>query len=275
MIEGFPVVVIPYPKKLLGGGIGRFLPIYDHLTLILEVFMLGSVDLGGFNLKAIGLDDFGDFERFDDPIEVNDPAPEEDVKEADSNRSVSVFKTMNIQKKMRLLSQSALDDVLPWHFEPGAAYHVISAGDVDSLTYLRHVVKQQRCDYVMLSTWCMAIEDANEMLDWLNRGMVKRFDFYVGEIFKDGYRGCRDALDEICRLCGGRVARFRNHSKLMVAYGDKFDCVIESSANVNTNPRTEQTCITVDSDLCDFYKDYFDEINDFDGGYKQWKPWKR
>lgn len=217
---------------------------------------------------AIGFD-FGD----DEPTIIKPVA--DDAEPQDTKRSVSVFKTMSTQKKMRLLSESALDDVLPWHFEPGAAYHVISAGDVDSLTYLRHVVKQQRCDYVLLSTWCMAVHDASEMLEWVNRGFVGRFDFYVGEIFKNGYRGCRDVLFEICEKTNGRVARFRNHSKLMCIFGERFDCVIESSANVDTNPRTEQTCVTVDSDLARFYKAYFDGINDFDGGFKQWQPWEK
>lgn len=213
-------------------------------------------------------------------IGYEEPAPPEpsdseagSVEQAEAARSVSVFKTMDRQRKMRLLSEAALDEAMPWHFERGAAYHVISAGDVDSLTFLRRVVRQQRLDYVLLSTWCMAVADAREMMAWAERGMVSRFDFYVGEIFKGGYRGCRDVLDQICAMTGGRVARFRNHSKLMVCYGEKFDCVIESSANVDTNPRTEQTCVTVDSALCDFYRDYFDGINDFDGGYPDWEPW--
>lgn len=211
--------------------------------------------------------------------EQNETVPTEDdaqnASEADARRSVSVLKTMDTQKKMRLLSQAALDDALDWHMESGCAYHIISAGDVDSLTYLRHIVRQQRCDYVLLSTWCMALADAQEMRTWVERGFVKRFDFYVGEIFKNGYRGCRDELDSICALTGGRTARFRNHSKLMCVYGESFDCVIESSANVDTNPRTEQTCITVSTELADFYKAYFDGVNDFDGGYKEWRPWTR
>lgn len=197
----------------------------------------------------------------------------EDGVVADSGRTVSVFKTMDTQKKMRLLSEAALDDALDWHFEEGTAYHIISAGDVDSLTYLRHILKQQRAKYVLIATWCMALKDAEEMERWIERGLVGRFDFYVGEIFKDGYRGCREVLDRICAIGGGRSARFRNHAKLMVIYGERFDCVIESSANVDTNPRTEQTCITVNTGLCDFYKSYFDGINDFDGGYKEWEPW--
>lgn len=192
---------------------------------------------------------------------------------ADSVRSVSVFKRMTTTKKMRLLSESALDDALPWHLETGCAYHVISAGDVDSLTFLRHIAREQTLDYVCLSTWCMAKADAEEMLSWVERGIVKRFDFYVGEIFKDGYRGCIEVLDQICSRCGGRVARFRNHSKIMLFYGDRYSGAIEGSANVNTNPRTEQTCITVDRSLADFYKAYFDGINDFDGRYRHWEPW--
>lgn len=192
---------------------------------------------------------------------------------ADSVRTVSVFKRMTTTKKMRLLSESALDEALPWHLEEGLAYHVISSGDVDSLTFLRHIVKDQELDYVLLSTWCMAKTDAEEMLSWVERGLVGRFDFYVGEIFKDGYRGCIDVLDKICAICGGRVARFRNHSKVMAFYGKRYSGAIEGSANVNTNPRTEQTCITVDRSLADFYRGYFDGINDFDGRYRDWEAW--
>lgn len=201
-----------------------------------------------------------------------EPEPEEDMEPEAQRRSVAVLKTMDTQRKMRLLSQEALERALPWHLERGCAYHVISAGDVDSLTYLRHIAREQRIRYAIVSTWCMATADAEEMMEWVERGIVGRFDFYVGEIFKDGYRGCRDKLDEICALCGGRVARFRNHSKVMAVFGEEYDCVIESSANVDTNPRTEQTCITVSGELARFYKEYYDGINDFDGKYRDWRP---
>lgn len=209
-----------------------------------------------------------DFMQADAPRETNE-------EKAERTRTVGVFKTMDTKAKMRLLSEAALDAALDWRFEPGTAYHVLSNGDVDSLTYLRRVLREQRARYVMVTTWCMATADAEEMRSWLDRGMVGRFDFYVGEIFKGGYRGCRDVLDGICERCGGRVARFRNHAKLMVVYGERFDLVIESSANIDTNPRVEQTVITVgDTGLCDFYKEFFDGVNDFDGGYRGWKPWQ-
>ena len=52
----------------------------------------------------------------------------------------------------RVKSELHLEECLPWHFEKGAAYHCISHGDVDSLTYLRVIVKQQPVEYVLIST---------------------------------------------------------------------------------------------------------------------------
>ena len=110
------------------------------------------------------------------------------------------------------------------------------------------------------------------MRDWVRRGMIGRMDFYVGEIFKSGYRGCLDVLDDICKETGGRTARIRNHSKLMAFFGERFSGVIESSANVDTNPRIEQTCITINEGLAEFYKEFFDQMIDYDGRYKDWRP---
>ena len=63
---------------------------------------------------------------------------------------------------------------------------------------------------------------------------------------------------------GGRVAVFKNHAKIFAGYGDKFYFGIETSANINTNPRSESGCITIDKKLFQFYKDYFDEVISFD-----------
>lgn len=63
----------------------------------------------------------------------------------------------------RVKSELALEQQLPWHFEKGCSYHCISHGDVDSLTYLRAIIKQQKVRYCILSTWCMAITDVEEI----------------------------------------------------------------------------------------------------------------
>lgn len=209
---------------------------------------------------------YGDFD-------LEAPEPQEPERDERAMTRVQCFTTMCPTRKMRILSEAALAREAPWHFEPFKAYHFISGGDVDALTYLRHILRQQRVEYVAMSTWCMSTKDAEEMAEWVRRGMIGRIDFYVGEIFKNGYRGCLDVLDGICKATGGRVARFRNHSKVMAVFGERYCCAIEGSANIDTNPRTEQCVITTDPTLALWYKKFFDGIQDFDGRYPDWRPY--
>ena len=190
------------------------------------------------------------------------------------DKSVQVKQTVNQHALRRVLSELALEKELPWHFEPNVSYHCISFGDVDALTYMRVIVKQQKIRYALLSTWCCASEDISEIGSWIERGYIGRCDFYVGEIFKASYFKQYQELIALCKTLGGRVAICRNHAKIMVLLGERFDAVIESSANVNTNPRIEQTVITVDSDLAHWYKNFFDGIKSFERNFDEVQPWQ-
>lgn len=54
-----------------------------------------------------------------------------------------------------------------------------------------------------------------------------------------------------------RIAR--NHAKIILACNedDSAYYTLESSANVNTNPRIEQSCLTRNRDLFEFYRDFY------------------
>lgn len=160
-------------------------------------------------------------------------------------------------------SEEALDRQLDWYFKEGDCYHCFSFGNVDSLTYFKHVLRQQRVLYLAISTWCMAGEDVDDLRAWHNRGMLGRVDFFVGEIFPGSYPEVYAAVKEFASEIGGRVVVFRNHAKVMAVVGERFDCLIESSANVNTNPRSENTVLTVDRSLVRDYVQLFNEIKPF------------
>ena len=198
----------------------------------------------------------------------DDPDPDDPMYEV-----VKVKKTMTPHQARRISSELALEKSLPWHFEQGVSYHCVSFGDVDSLTYLRVIVKQQEVRYAILSTWCMAAEDIKEIDAWLEAGYIKRIDFFCGENFRGTYTNEYNAMKDLCRRHGCKMSIFRNHSKIMVIYGERFNAVIESSANVNTNPRTEQTVITLDDGLCDFYLDFFNGIKSFEREFDNVEKW--
>ena len=169
-------------------------------------------------------------------------------------------------------SEQRLLKILPAVIDDGDAWHVLSSGDVDSLSFIAHLVRATRLDYLAFSTWCMALPDVLQLRDWLASGTIERLDAYVGEIFPGSYPA---EYAEICRVvssCNGRVAVFRNHSKVFLARVAGRAWVVESSANINTNPRTENHCITADMGLFLHHKAYFDSIKSFSRDFDAWTP---
>lgn len=168
--------------------------------------------------------------------------------------------TRTRQNARRAKSEAVLADVLPAEPANGHSYHVISHGDVDALSYLAHCVKAWPLDYVLISTWCMAMTDVDQLLCWLDTGRVGFLEFCCGEIFPTQYP---DEADRLFRLeaNGGdvKIAIARNHAKVLLGKNDDLGVylTIESSANVNTNPRIEQACLTLDQELFEFYQGFF------------------
>lgn len=166
----------------------------------------------------------------------------------------------------RSYSESSLLDAMGIEqLRQGDCWHFITAGDVDSLSYLKVMLRHQNIKHLIVSTWCMAAEDILQFDEWIEQGKIKKIDFYVGEIFPSSYRIEYGMLNELIEKhkCG-RIAVFRNHSKVYAGDGEKFKFAIETSANINTNPRTEQGVMTINDDIYHFYKEYFDKIKSFE-----------
>ena len=223
-----------------------------------------------------GFGRFGGFGDFSEGTNENNIAKEVENEMTDK---VEAKKTRRRTKECTELSQryeyrrafSEVKMLEAMKYQPlqdGATYNFITAGDVDSLSYLKVVLNQHNLDYCLLSTWCMAAEDIYQFLDWYKEGKIKRIDMYLGEIFPNSYKIERQMVKKIYQENpdAGRVAIFRNHSKIYAGcnYVENFYFGIQTSANINTNPRTEQGSITVDKGLFDFYKEYFDGIKSFE-----------
>lgn len=148
--------------------------------------------------------------------------------------------------------------------QEGYTYNFITGGDTDSLSFLKVVLNQHNLDYLLLSTWCMAAEDVLQIQQWFYEGRIKRLDMYLGRLFKKTYRVEWRMIKKFydANPGVGRAIVFRNHSKTYAGYNEaeNFYFGIQSSANINTNPNTEQGSITVSKGIFDFYKQFFDSI---------------
>ena len=195
----------------------------------------------------------------------------EQALEVEEQRARAARTVARVQAR-RAKSEAFLAEILPADIADGEAWHVLSHGDVDALSFLMHLLSAHAMDYVAFSTWCMALADAERFATWLETGRIARVDAYVGEIFPGSYADAHQALCEAVRPAGGRVAVFRNHSKIFLCRAGARAWVIESSANINTNPRTENTVITADVGLFAHHKTFFDEIKSFARDFDDWSP---
>jgi hypothetical protein len=185
-------------------------------------------------------------------------------KKKEHRRKVECIQLSTRYMYRRAFSEVQLLDTTP-ELQEGCSYNYITGGDVDSLSYLKIILRNQNLDYCLFSTWCMAAEDILQFEEWIAAGRIKKLDAYLGEIFPNQYKIEYGMLKNLFRKYDlGRIAVFKNHSKIYAGYGDKFYFGIQTSANINTNPRTENGCITIDRGIFEFYKNYFDGIISFD-----------
>ncbi|MDN5937873.1 MAG: hypothetical protein L0H83_04360 [Salinisphaera sp.] len=187
-------------------------------------------------------------------------------------RKVRMHKRQRRVEMRRATADQHLAEIWPEKLEPSTSYHFISGGDVDSLSYLLMLVQRHRIDYLMFSTWCMALPDVLQIQQWIDQGAIGRVDAYCGEIFPSQYSDEHALLVDVVRPTGGRVAVFRNHAKLFVGFGPDLGFVVESSANINTNPRTEQAALHIDRGLALFYKQFYDGIKSYNRDFDAWQP---
>lgn len=182
---------------------------------------------------------------------------ERSKKKAAETRSARIRQRIHAR---RAKSEAVLAEQLPARIAAGDSWHVMSGGDVDALSYLAHAIKGvPYFDLVAISTWCMARQDLDALDAWLNAGTIDRLELYVGEIFPNQYGDEWELANRIARNYGARLVVARNHAKVTLAANHALDyyLAIESSANVNTNPRIEQTAMHASRELFDFYLEFF------------------
>lgn len=121
-------------------------------------------------------------------------------------------------------------------------------------------------DNVLISTWVIADSDIDNLIDLMKNKRIKKLKLCLGEIYPGTYPAEYSRLLKMREDFDFEMVVARNHSKIMLMSGGNsgMDLVIESSANVNTNPRMEQTAIHNDKGLYDFYAEFFNGVKSID-----------
>ena len=166
-----------------------------------------------------------------------------------------------------------LGSLLPPAFDPGATYHVISNGDIDALSFAKHVLAGAAFDALILSSWAVAMPAIEYLQSQVNAGRLRRIDAYVGEIMPRDRPHLYAALCALVAATSGRVMVLRNHAKAWMFLADDGRCtVIETSANANYNKRIEQSVISAAPQVAATYKLFFDALDVPTPTFPDWTP---
>lgn len=148
-----------------------------------------------------------------------------------------------------------------FRFEHGHSYNFLTKGDVDAVSFIKLILRYQDITECIISSWCARLEDFKQLKLWVDKGSIGKADIYLGR--RDLFSGRGEVLkfrDCIKDTPGITLSIFNNHTKITTGYGDSFQFVIQSSANINTNTRLEQTVISIDDQGYSFYRDFFKTV---------------
>lgn len=97
----------------------------------------------------------------------------------------------------RAFSEMKLLDLFgTFDFQPGKSYNFLTAGDIDGLSYLKAIIRQESLSHCIVSTWCMSAGDAFQLISWIEGGGYRAAGFI-----------CRGDFQRILRRCMGAAAR--------------------------------------------------------------------
>lgn len=204
------------------------------------------------------------FEGFDpDLVAAICKAREDEVRQDGEAKACRIAQKMQLR---RANSQAELAKLIPARIPDGESWHVISRGDIDALSFLSHAIGDRYFDYVAISTWCIARTDMDQLAAWLDAGRIDHLELYAGEIFPSQYGDEYEQAQQMVAAYGMRLVIARNHSKVTLACNEAegYYLAIESSANVNTNPRIEQTAVHASRELFEFYREFFHGLRSID-----------
>ncbi len=144
----------------------------------------------------------------------------------------------------------------------GESVHVVSGAKFDFWTWVPVMLQWiGRSESLYCSTWTLSRANAVELFEVWDAGKIGLAHFLTGTYFKRRETAVYSLLLNGIRQRGGRYRAFQNHAKVLLLdapAGGQW-IVVEGSANLTSNPRTEQYVITSDRALWEFHRDWMEE----------------
>lgn len=150
---------------------------------------------------------------------------------------------------------------------PGECYKFISlTGGFASVHFIKVVAENEPIEELTASTLRVGEKQFTYLSKLCDRGRLQKATFFVGSIMKEDTNKELDKYDyftkfaEVSERHGWESVVTNNHSKVILMRTAKNHYVLESSSNLNENPKIEQYSFENCAELYEFYHKFFNAL---------------
>lgn len=135
-------------------------------------------------------------------------------------------------------------------------FKFISEGGFSSICFILFVAERAVIKNLHISSFRVGKKEIQAMHALKNKGRLHYSEFVLCSFARDEQGGAFAILDRICKENDWAIHAVNNHSKVHLYDTDKGKFVIETSSNLNENPKMEQFSFEKDADLYHFYRQH-------------------
>lgn len=151
-------------------------------------------------------------------------------------------------------------------------YKFISvSGGFSSVSFIKLVAEKEKILELTASTLRIGEKQFNYLSDLNKKGKLDKATFFIGSIMKSDKNHNKGKYDyytkfvNVCEENKWKTIVVNNHSKIILMRTDKNYYVLETSSNLNENPKIEQFSFENNKELYDFYYKFFEMVKETKG----------
>ena len=146
-------------------------------------------------------------------------------------------------------------------------YKFVTDGGFSSISFVKYIADHTHVYEFYASSFRIGKKELLLINSMFSSGHIDRCHFAVGTLMASGGESGRkygyyECFKGLCDRNGWEYMVVNNHSKILLFNTDKGKYVIETSSNLNENPKIEQFSFEQSEELFEFYKGVFESWKD-------------
>ncbi|MFR6311357.1 hypothetical protein [Anaerofustis stercorihominis] len=134
-----------------------------------------------------------------------------------------------------------------------------------SCNLIMYIASNENIYNLIATTLRVGKKEITEIEKLFNNGNLKEAHFILSGISKENrVKGktydYQEYFENTCKKCGFTFKYINNHSKVILIKTFDNYYVIETSSNLNENPKIEQFVVTNSKEICEYYIKVFKEL---------------